>query len=492
MNNSIKKIVIVGADITGLTAAVYLSSQLKGMGLTVEVLDCAEINKPKVISTSPQANQYFQAMGFNMQNMISQTDATFSLGSAFIGWQSADSFAFNSYSQPPEIAGFFDFQHFWVKAKLAGTKHSYHEYSLSASAAKQAKFALPSPQNNHPLAQMAFGINFDAELLHEFMQHQFSASGIGYKKGAFERVNFSEDGTITSIQLAGLDEPISGDFFIDCSGDQALLIDQYKQSVKTNPSNLKEMRSASMLVESKDSELRPQQTFMALPQGYLRECHLQNKMALNFVFNSSQVSDGDVTLGLKQNTQNATSIDIESNDLKFGIRNQFWVENCLAIGSSAYQFPEFDYSEYSYVFNQLQYLVDLFPHAKKSLNATVYNQQVTADIMSVNDFSLLPLVLNQRDGKFWDELKKRPLFSDLKHRLKLFENSGRLTESNDSFIPKYMWASMLIGQGAVPKTYHPLLDELGESNALDKMRKQIDSLIDQMPTHKTFLSQFCK
>ena len=57
------------------------------------------------------------------------------------------------------------------------------------------------------------------------------------------------------------------------------------------------------------------------------------------------------------------------------------------------------------------------------------------------------------------------------------------------------WLQVMLGQGVIPKDYHPLADALTDKQlreTLDMIKATKMQPLDQIPSHDEFLEAFCK
>ena len=112
------------------------------------------------------------------------------------------------------------FHHYWAKALRMGERTSLDEYSYETILARQGRFG----QNGDRAANYAY--HLDAGRYAAMLRKIAETHGVERREGKVQEVLLDADsGHIRGIQLeSGL--TVAGDFFIDCSGFRALLIEQ--------------------------------------------------------------------------------------------------------------------------------------------------------------------------------------------------------------------------------------------------------------------------
>ena len=82
----------------------------------------------------------------------------------------------------------------------------------------------------------------------------------------------------------------------------------------------------------------------------------------------------------------------------------------------------------------------------------------------------------------------------LSHRIKLFKEIGRVfRKNNELFVDS--WMQVMIGQGLIPESYHPIIDNMGNDELkrfLDHIKANIDGTVKQLPPHDVFIERFYK
>lgn len=118
-----------------------------------------------------------------------------------------------------------------------------------------------------------------------------------------------------------------------------------------------------------------------------------------------------------------------------------------------------------------------------------------ADFISVRDFIIFHYKVTQRtDAEFWRHCRMIPAPESLNAKIKLFENSGRISQENNEFFSEGSWFSVMQGQGLVAKDYNPIVDILDDADLdyyTDEIKDVIKNSANAMPTHAEFIEKFC-
>ena len=71
--------------------------------------------------------------------------------------------------------------------------------------------------------------------------------------------------------------------------------------------------------------------------------------------------------------------------------------------------------------------------------------------------------------------------------IRLFEASGKVFREEDELFSKVAWLQVLMGQGVVPRDYHPVADQVSRKELeewLGEMRAKTERAVVGMPTHQ--------
>jgi len=103
--------------------------------------------------------------------------------------------------------------------------------------------------------------------------------------------------------------------------------------------------------------------------------------------------------------------------------------------------------------------------------------------------------LNERDdSQFWRDLRSMNIPESLSHKINLFRESGKICREQDDLFIESSWLQVMMGQGIQPRDYHPLANQLSDSDLaalLSNMKAIKCSPLDRLPIHDDFLHQVC-
>jgi tryptophan halogenase len=77
----------------------------------------------------------------------------------------------------------------------------------------------------------------------------------------------------------------------------------------------------------------------------------------------------------------------------------------------------------------------------------------------------------------------------------LFRVDGRYFRNGEDFFALPSWVQVMLGQGIVPRGYHPMVDEMPEDRLIELvegMRGTLAHAVASMPTHEEWIERYWK
>jgi tryptophan halogenase len=140
-------------------------------------------------------------------------------------------------------------------------------------------------------------------------------------------------------------------------------------------------------------------------------------------------------------------------------------------------------------------LLQLFPRDRVTeVETAEYNRQTNVEWRSIRDFLILHYRANERDGPFWSACREMALPDSLTHKIELFRESGRIFRIEEELFTEPGWLQVMIGQGMVPRSHHPLADQLAPEQLgefLGLIRKHVQHVAAGMPRHEDYVARHC-
>lgn len=483
----LKSVVIVGGGLEGWLAAAVMADRFHEFRHTrvtiVETPNRAE--SASVQSTTPHFRDLLRRFRIVEPDFIARTGATFKLASGFTGWAGEGSEFFDSFSDQGVALLGVPFQHFWVKLRRLGRAAPVDRYSLASELARAGKFALPHPDAAAGFSTFSYALNFDAELAAKYLKSWALMHGVKHVVAECVGAQLdAESGNIESVVL-GDGRRVAGDFFLDCSGSRAVLMEAMRVGVDDWSEWLHCDRAVALACESRTPAFASTHA-TASEGGWRWRIPLQGRVAHGYVYCSRELSDDEALATLRAGTDGPVLAEPKLLAMRAGLRHQVWSGNVFGLGFAAGCLEPLHSAHLWLLQRCLQHLMDGFPQA--SANPVLrddVNRRCRESWESIRDFTLLVYKLNGRAGQsFWDECRQRAIPDSLRETLELFRATGRLPRRDIEFLPSTSWLSMFSGLGMLPDYYHPQVDDLVEADLareLEKMQAAIARAVAGAP-----------
>ena len=148
------------------------------------------------------------------------------------------------------------------------------------------------------------------------------------------------------------------------------------------------------------------------------------------------------------------------------------------------------------VMHTLESLLQMFPAGGiQACDIEEFNRQTQQDLAHIRDFIVLHYHLNAREGSaLWTHCREMAVPPSLRHRLELFAQTGRVFRPADELFAENSWIQVMMGQGLVPRAYHPVADLMGEAELrqfLGGLHEQVAHTVQSLPAHEAYVRRFC-
>lgn len=487
----IKNVVIAGGGTAGWMAAAALA-KLLGKNLNIYLIESDEIATVGVgEATIPALQIFHKLLGIQEQEFMAATQATFKLGIEFGYWRDTHSRYIHSFGAVGKECWAAGFQHFWRRGLALGISEDYGNYCLELEAAKAGKFAHLSSQT------LQYAYHLDATRYAQFLRKFSETLAVKRIEGKIEQVTIQpQSGLIESLTLAS-GEVVAGDLFIDCTGFRGVLIEQTLQTGYEDWSHWLPCDSALAVQTQALSPAIPYTRATARAAGWQWRIPLQNRVGNGLVYSSRHVSDEEAKQLLLENIEGDLLSEPRLIKYRTGQRLKHWSKNCVALGLAGGFIEPLESTSIHLIQRGILRLIQLFP--TRGISATdvaEFNQQAKAEIEHIRDFIILHYHVNARDdSRFWRHCATMSIPESLAHRIKLFKESGRFFPIEDELFGEYSWVQVMLGQGLMPESYHPIVDAMSPRELegfLRNIRTPIVRTLADMPAHHEYIQRYCK
>lgn len=484
------RIVIAGGGTAGWMTAAAIARTL-GRSVELTLVESEAIGTIGVgESTIPPIIKFNRLLGINEAEFMRETQATFKLGIAFDHWKSKGHSYFHSFGMTGKDHWSAGFQHFWLCGRERGIEYSYDDYSLELVAALQGKFAhLPHDESN-------YAYQLDSSLYARFLRKMAEADGTRRVEGKIARVGLhNESGDIATLTLES-GEVISGDLFVDCTGFRALLIEG---ALHVGFDDWTHYLPCDAAIAVQTESVRPAVPYtraIAHEAGWQWRIPLQHRTGNGFVYCSRYLSKDEALERLLGNIEG--TILTEPNFLRFaaGARRKQWHRNCVAIGLSGGFMEPLESTSIHLIQRAVLRLIRMLPLRQVSERDTAeFNDQQMQDMRQIMDFLVLHYkATDRRDSAFWRQCASMEIPDSLEQKMELFRETGRVFRRNEELFGENSWVQVMMGQGILPKAYHPVARNLRDEELvrlLAAIRDQVAKTVATLPDHSAYVADYC-
>jgi tryptophan 7-halogenase len=495
---SVQNVIIVGGGTAGWLSACVLAARRPDLSITlVESPDIPTIGVGE--GTWPTMRATLASIGISEAEFLETCDASFKQGSRFDGWidgTTDDSYLHPFTGLPPGDA----------RELLAAWQSGDGVVPFAAAMASQhaicARDLAPRQRAMPDFAgALNSGYHLDAGKFAGLLaKHATGRLGVTQIADKVTGVVPSESGDIAALNLSS-GKALAGDFFIDCSGQAAILIDGHCKSgwIDRSDVSFNDRALAVQVPVTADSPVASQTIGTAHEAGWLWDIALPTRRGVGCVYSSRYMIDDQAERVLASYLR-AKFPDFDANHLarrklsfRTGHRAQFWNRNCVAIGLSAGFIEPLEASAIVLIELSLNALCDNFPASRAimDIHAARFNALFRYRWDRIVDFLKLHYVLSRRSEPYW-QAQRAPETIPLRlaEQLALWREQPPSSwdfPQIDEVFPAASHHYVLYGMG------FPCPPQQGKPSAvavsrLADVRDRSRALTAALPTNRTYLS----
>lgn len=487
----VHKVVIAGGGTAGWMAAATISATI-GKRLDITLIESDAIPTVGVgEATVPSLLTIHQLLNIPEAEFLKATNGTYKLGIMFENWTRLNHKYFHSFGKSGLSCWAAGFHHFWVRANEQKMAKDYADYSLETAAAEKGKFAhLQEPNLN-------YAYHLDSGRYGQFLRGIAEKHGVTRVEGKIENVNLDkQSGHIESIRLVS-GQVVEGDLFIDCTGFRSLLLGE---ALGVGYNDWSEMLPANAAYAVQTESHRPAVPYtrsIALDAGWRWQIPLQNRVGNGVVFSTEFKTEESALQDLLKGIDGEPITEPRLIRFTTGQRKEFWHKNCVSVGLSSGFIEPLESTSIHLIQQAIIWLISLFPTQGIDDNlVNRFNQQMTVETETIRDFIVLHYHLQERDDhEFWRYLREMKVSDRLQQIMNMFHSNGTIVEEQDDLFAENSWVQVMMGQGMIPKQYHPIVDMMSDRDLNMFMRQQetvVQQQLSKLPPHTQFIQHFLR
>lgn len=490
------KFVIVGGGTAGWIAASILAREFSPDQYQIELVESEEIGTIGVgESTIPPFLELLQNLEIDEKDFIQKTQASFKLGIEFVDWKQKEETYFHPFGGITAGMEEYLFYNLWLKSQTQNEKLLLQDYSCCSTMAKHNKFFLPQSAPKTPIEEARYALHLDAKLVAQYLRNYAEGKGVKRVEGRVTKVEQDASGNIKQLLLDD-STLVNGDFFIDCTGFHALLIEKTLGVDYVDWSDYLPCDRAVVMQTHNAGEVLPYTRATARDHGWTWRIPLQSRTGNGYVYASKYCSDDEAVATLKNAVDGEPLTDPKIIPFKTGVRKEIWKNNCLSLGLASGFIEPLESTAIHLVVRGMIHFMRHFP-ANGCADAFVgeYNRRMSADYEEIRDFIVLHYCLTEReDTEFWRYCKNMKIPESLRRVIQYFEVQGCVPEMLDPLFRPVSWRSVCEGMGLRPSEHSALIDSVNYEESIahiERYRHLLNEFVDRLPTHSEFIRQNC-
>jgi tryptophan 7-halogenase len=491
-----QKIVIVGGGTAGWMTAAALVSLLDKSLFSVTLVESEMIGTVGVgEATLPHIRYFNSRLGIDEGEFIAATGATYKLGIEFVNWGALG----DSYIHPFGDFGInidgLPFHHFWMKCKDYCFDSNLFDYSLPVVACRKGKFEYPSKDPKSLRSTFAYAFHIDAAKYAAYLK------GIALERGLLHLVDTvdsvtldSQAGDIDFLRLAsGAD--VKGDFYIDCSGFQSLLLGKALGVPYVDWSHWLPCNRAIAAPQAASQVLPPFTQAVARDAGWTWKIPLQNRFGSGYVFSDHFLSYEKAEESFASFFPNGFLAKPRGLSFLAGRRQVTWSKNCVAVGLSSGFLEPLESTSIYLIQAAITEIFEALSTSPISYSeqAEFFNEKMSVEYEKIRDFIILHYKNTVReDTEFWRYCKNMDIPEGLMAKMDAFREAGHVDQKIEKgLFLSPSWVAVLIGQGLIPRAYSERVDVIPTGDLLAglmRIKRDIRNEVNKMRDHSSSLS----
>lgn len=490
--DKINNYVVVGGGTAGWISAAILARSTEHLDTNIVLVESPDIATVGVgEATIPSMVDLLDFLGIAQKDFIRKTNATFKLAIKFVDWLKEGHSYWHPFGRIGKKVDGVDFYQQWLKYQSAGNKPDYADFSPAVAMAKRGKFVIANANAASQLKDATYAFHFDATLVADYLKNYCLEKGVKHHSANVFGATRGSNGHLNSLLLQD-GSRLEGEFFFDCTGQRALLIEG-ELGVKYQDWSHQLPVNRAVVVQTENAGALPAYTeSIAHKHGWRWRIPLQNRTGNGYVYSADYCSEEQAVTLLRENVKGAMLGEPRTLRFVTGKRAVMWEKNCVAVGlSSGFLEPLESTSIYlamKAVFN----FVELMPD--REINPGVvneFNRLMDIEFECIRDFIIAHYSLSKRvDSAFWRDWQRRTLPDSLRHKLALFSASGYLKKEPLDLFAAESWYAVLEGMALRPRSYASRVDASRAeqvSQMFDARMEALESEVARAPSHEGFL-----
>ncbi len=452
-------IVIVGGGTAGWMTANLLAHHWQDQPIQISLLESPDIGIVGVgEGSTPTLRRFFQELGISDEEWMPRCHATYKLNIRFANWSPASGLP--SYSHPfISQLDVFSEQAFYVNCfnRRLGLAVATDPEQFLLNGYLANMHASPKTEANFPF-RVEYGYHFDSALLGVFLREHAKTLGVVHHAVTINSVEQHQDGRIARVTSQD-GQVFEGDFFIDCSGFQSLLLQKTLQVPFIKFADNLFNNSAVVMPTGILPELPSETRATALSHGWAWQIPLLHRTGNGYVYSNDFISKDQAELELRQHLGLVDSDQVARHlQMNVGQVAEHWSRNCLAIGLSQGFIEPLEATALHLVQTAVETFIEDYTQGNfTNQYQQRYNQTISGRFEATRDYIVAHYKYNTRnDSEYWRANRENNHLSEsFLQRQDVWFRMGDLgkeiaRQNLSSMFGNTSWHCLLAGYGVFP------------------------------------------
>lgn len=490
MTAAVREVVLVGRDAPVWLSACVLECALGPAGVKVSVVELpSQLQASDVCVSLPALEALHTRLRIDEARLIGATRAAFTLGRRFVDAAGVVPTFFHAHGSIGTRIDRKEFLPQWLLARRHGLEVPFDEFSLTAMAARQGRMLLPDVDID--------GFGFTDYAYHlPAIPYAAWLRELATRRGVIRHATRTLEVRVDAqrgISELLLDEGrrVAGDFFLDVSGNDALLMNPLGVARESWRDAFVADRVLTGL-GAPSSPVPIHAEIRAQPTGWVALAASQVCVHVQQAFSSELLTDSKAF----ELAANMPLQGVAIRERHPGRRVSAWERNCVALGEAACVFDPLHFVDLHAVQVGLVHLLHLFPVLDDfSVERDDYNQNVRSAFERMRDFQsahyrLGRYGLAKNDFPFWSRARAVAPSAELAHKIDAFQARGETVHYEDEAFTIDDWQALFIGHGLVPESQDPAVERTPPAllkSELQRILGFIRRKVEAQKTHAEYL-----
>ncbi len=501
MSKPINKIAIVGGGTAGWLAAGVIAAHHQaqaGSGVKIALIESSDIPTVGVgEGTWPTMKNTVSKIGIKESTLFEKCHAAFKQGGKFVNWVDGDGdFYYHPFTVPLGY-GRLDLAPYVKDIESYAVESNFQHHVCEAGLAPRTM------AEDEYKGQCNYAYHLDAGAFADLLKHHCRDElGVEHLIATVDYAELNDVGDIERIMFTDGSD-YQADLYVDCTGFSSLLLGKTLDVPFKSTDDVLFNDSALALqvpYQSEDDPLACHTIATAQNAGWIWDIGLTHRRGVGHVYANDYLSDDEAEENLRNYLGDAMNgLEPRKISFKSGHREQFWKNNCVAVGMSAGFVEPLEATAIMLVEISARYIAENLPpdSGVMSVTAKRFNEQMDYRWRRIIDFLKLHYMLTKRPEPYWQaHTNPETIPQSLQDDLAIWGFRGPISADFDSAIELFPAASyqyVMYGMGFKPdfEKQAYLYQNQSQAERIIQQNQQItEQMLRTLPPHRDYIEKW--